>query len=169
LICDYTERAAEISKHALANLITANRSRSSQAKPGLGLRDRRSAADGRGVGQLYRQYQSQISRRDLEVLTKTVRRELLQQHQAELRHLTWHVPGSVWSLDDAELAKGADQKLHLHQVRDLASRYKFTPLVGEQISGRSGGLSSRATVLAVWTAAGAQARQQFQSQSSGGR
>ena len=43
LICDYTERAAEISKHALANLITANRSRSSQAKPGLGLRDRRSA------------------------------------------------------------------------------------------------------------------------------
>jgi len=43
LICDYTERAAEISKHVLANLITANRSRSSQAKPGLGLRDRRSA------------------------------------------------------------------------------------------------------------------------------
>jgi len=91
----------------------------------------------RGVGPLYRQHQSQISRRDLEVLTETVRRELLQQHQAELRHLTWHVPGSVWSLDDAELARGADQKLHLHQVQDLASRYKFTPLVGEQILGEA--------------------------------
>lgn len=89
----------------------------------------------RGVGVLYRQYQSRISRRDLEVLTATVRRELLQQRQAELRHLTWHVPGLVWSLDDAELAKFADHKLHLHQVQDLASRYKFTPLVGRQVLG----------------------------------
>jgi transposase InsO family protein len=91
----------------------------------------------RGVGPLYRQYHSQISRRDLEVLTETVRRELHEQHQAELRHLTWHLPGSVWSLDDAELARGADQKLHLHQVQDLASRYKFTPLVGEQVLGET--------------------------------
>jgi len=91
----------------------------------------------RGVGELYRQYQSQISRRDLEVLTATVRRELLQQHQAELRHLTWHVPGSVWSLDDAEFARSVDHPLHLHQVQDLASRYKFTPLVGEQVLGET--------------------------------
>jgi transposase InsO family protein len=91
----------------------------------------------RGVGQLYRQYQSQISRRDLEVLTEIVRRELHQQHQAELRHLTWQVPGLVWSLDDAELARFADHKLHLHQVQDLASRYKFTPLVAEQVLGET--------------------------------
>ena len=91
----------------------------------------------RGVGELYRQYQSQISRRDLEVLTSTVRRELLQQHQAELRHLTWHVPGLVWSLDDAELERCADHQLHLHQVQDLASRYKFTPLVGGQVLGET--------------------------------
>ena len=90
-----------------------------------------------GVGPLYRQYQSQISRRDLEVLTATVRRELLQHHQAELRHLTWHVPGLVWSLDDAELARFEDHPLHLHQVQDLASRYKFTPLVGEQVLGET--------------------------------
>jgi transposase InsO family protein len=91
----------------------------------------------RGVGQLYRQYQSQISRRDLEVLTETIRQELLQQRQTELRHLTWHVPGLVWSLDDAELAKFADHKLHLHQVQDLASRYKFTPLIGEHVLGKT--------------------------------
>jgi transposase InsO family protein len=89
----------------------------------------------RGVGPLYRQYQSRISRRDLEVLTASVRRELLQYHQAELRHLTWHVPGSVWSLDDAKLAGCADHQLH--QVQDLASRYKFTPLVGEQVLGET--------------------------------
>jgi transposase InsO family protein len=91
----------------------------------------------RGVGKLYRQYQSQISRRDLEVLTETVRREILQQHRAELRHLTWHVPGLVWSLDDTELVRFDDHKLHLHQVQDLASRYKFVPLVGGPVLGES--------------------------------
>ena len=91
----------------------------------------------RGTGEFYRQHQSQISRRDLAVLAATVRRELLQQQQAELRHLTWHVPGSVWSLDDAELVRFDDQPLHLHQVQDLASRYKFTPLVGEQVLGET--------------------------------
>jgi len=91
----------------------------------------------RGGGQLYRHYQRQISRRDLEVLTATVRRELLQQHRAELRHLTWHVPGLVWSLDDAGLARFADHPLYLHQVQDLASRYKFTPLVRGQVLGET--------------------------------
>jgi transposase InsO family protein len=91
----------------------------------------------RGVGRLYRHYQDQISRRDLQALTETVRRELAHQHRAELRHITWQVPGLVWSLDDAELVRLADHKLYLHQVQDLASRYKFTPWVGEQVLGET--------------------------------
>jgi transposase InsO family protein len=90
-----------------------------------------------GVGRLYRQYQDQISRRDLQALKRTVRRELAHQHQAELRHITWQVPGLVWSLDDAELARFAHHKLYLHQVQDLASRYKFTPWVGKQVLGET--------------------------------
>ena len=91
----------------------------------------------RGVGRLYRQYQDQISRRDLQALTDAVRRELAQQRQAELRHITWQVPGLVWSLDDAELVRFTHHKLHLHQVQDLASRYKFTPWVGERVLGET--------------------------------
>ena len=91
----------------------------------------------RGVGRLYRQHQDQISRRDLQVLTKAVRRELAHQHQAELRHITWQVPGLVWSFDDAELSRSAHPPLYLHQVQDLASRYKFTPWVGEQVLGET--------------------------------
>jgi transposase InsO family protein len=91
----------------------------------------------RGAGRLYRQYQNQISRRDLQALMETVRRELAHQHQAELRHITWQVPGLVWSLDDAELVRLADHKLYLHQVQDLASRYKFTPWGGEQVLGET--------------------------------
>jgi transposase len=122
----------------------------------------------RGVGEVYRQHQTQISRRDLQALTDTVRRELAQQRQAELHHITWRIPGLVWSLDDAELARFARHRLHLHQVQDLASRYKFTPWVGAGV-GRNRGPSPGATVLAAWTATRAQARQRFQPQSSGGR
>jgi len=91
----------------------------------------------RGIGRLYRQYQDQISRRELQALTKTVRRELAHQHQTELRHITWQVPGLVWSLDDAELARFAHHRLYLHQVQDLGSRYKFTPWVGERVLGET--------------------------------
>jgi len=91
----------------------------------------------RGVGRLYRQYQDQISRRELQALTKTVRQELAHQHQTELRHITWRVPGLVWSLDDAELARFAHHRLYLHQVQDLGSRYKFTPWVGERVLGET--------------------------------
>ncbi len=66
-----------------------------------------------------------------------MREELAHQHQAELRHITWKVPGLVWSLDDAELARVAHHNWHLHQVQDLASRYKFTPWVGEHILGET--------------------------------
>jgi transposase InsO family protein len=91
----------------------------------------------RGVGRLYQHYQDQISRRDLQALTETVHREWAQQRQAELRHITWQVPGLVWSLDDAELARFSHHQLHLHQVQDLASRYKFTPLVGDRALGET--------------------------------
>lgn len=91
----------------------------------------------RGLGRLYRQYQDQISRRQLQALTRTVRRDLAHQHQAELRRITWRVPGLVWSLDNAELARFSHHRLYLHQVQDLASRYKFAPWVGKQVLGET--------------------------------
>jgi transposase InsO family protein len=90
-----------------------------------------------GIGRVYQQYRDQISRRDLQVLTKNMRRELSHQHQKELRRILWKIPGLVWSLDNAELARFARRKLHLHQVQDLASRYKFTPWVGKQVLGQT--------------------------------
>jgi len=73
--------------------------------------------------------QDQISRRDLQALTDTVRREFAQQRQAEFRHITWHVPGLVWSLDDADFGRLATQQLHLHRVRDLTSSQRSTPFM----------------------------------------
>ena len=91
----------------------------------------------RGVGALYRRYHTQVSRRELDTLTATVRQALAQQRQADLCHITWHVPGVVWALDDTALARVSSHLLRLHQVQDLASRYKFPPWVGEQIVGEA--------------------------------
>jgi hypothetical protein len=91
----------------------------------------------RGVGALYRRYHTQVSRRELDTLTATVRQALAQQRQAECRHITWQVPGLVWALDDAALARVRSHLLRLHQVQDLASRYKFPPWVGARVLGET--------------------------------
>ena len=111
----------------------------------LRLDELRGAVDGldhgsqrsRGTGALCWQYQAQLSRRDLGALVTTARQALAAARQAALCHITWHVPGVVWSLDDAELARVNDHCLRLHQVQDLASRYKFLPRVEEQIVGET--------------------------------
>ena len=43
----------------------------------------------------------------------------------------------ISKLDDTELARSPHQILRLHQVQDLASRYKFRPWVGERIVGET--------------------------------
>lgn len=91
----------------------------------------------RGVGALYRRYHTQVSRRELDTLTATARQALARQRQADRCRITWHVPGLVWALDDTALARGTSHLLRLHQVQDLASRYKFPPWVGEHIVGEA--------------------------------
>ena len=111
----------------------------------LSLAELRGAVDGldhgsqrsRGTGALGRQYQAQLSRRDLGALITTARRALAAQRQAACCHIAWHAPGVVWAVDDTELARSPHQTLRLHQVQDLASRYKFRPWVGEQIVGET--------------------------------
>ena len=90
-----------------------------------------------GAGALYRRYSAQLSRRELATLIATARRAVAEERQATCCHITWHVPGVVWSLDDTELARYPHQVLRLHQVQDLASRYKFLPWVGERIVGET--------------------------------
>lgn len=111
----------------------------------LSLDELRGAVDGldhggqrsRGVGALYRHYRTQISRRDLAALIATARHAAAAERQAACCHITWHVPGVVWALDDTELTRSPHQVLRLHQVQDLASRYKFLPWVGERIVGET--------------------------------
>lgn len=50
-----------------------------------------------------------------------------------MKRILWHTPGLVWALDGAQV-----DRCDYQQMRDLASQYKFAPLVGacgEEIAG----------------------------------
>ena len=56
-----------------------------------------------------------------------------------LRRIEWVTPGVVWAMDGTQYDMGLTGKLHLCNMQDLGSRYKFLPLaggypVGEQIA-----------------------------------
>ena len=89
-----------------------------------------------GAGALYREYRIRISRRDLQALVKRARQELRHERQALERRIEWTVPGLVWSVDDMELGRDPRRgRIFLHNVQDLASRYKLAPLVGALLHG----------------------------------
>ena len=84
-----------------------------------------------GTSALYRKHRMSISRRDLQALVQRARQELRHERQALQRRIEWTVPGLIWSVDDMELGRDPRQgRIFLHNVQDLASRYKLTPLVG---------------------------------------
>ena len=81
-----------------------------------------------GVGALYDLYRGQISRRGLQLMVKRTRRERWQQKQDLMRRVEWKVPGLVWSMDELKIGPW-----RVCQFQDLASRYKFKPLVAETL------------------------------------
>jgi hypothetical protein len=83
-----------------------------------------------GTGALWTQYQEQLSRRQFQILVKEERAQCL----AAMPRILWHRPGLVWAVDATQYASHKLIALH-----DLASRYRFTPLVssiedGQQIA-----------------------------------
>jgi hypothetical protein len=89
-----------------------------------------------GTGDLWRKFQEQMSRRALQEVVEMLRLEHWRRVKAEQRRITWLTPGLVWSMDDMEmltrelgLTVPDAVKFFWNQVRDLASRYQFAPLV----------------------------------------
>jgi hypothetical protein len=91
-----------------------------------------------GTTALYDRHRHAISRRAFQQLLEATRREVLQERTAQLRRIHWNVAGAVWSMDPTELVlthNDLRHKLHLLPLLDLASRYKFPPLLGERVCG----------------------------------
>ena len=85
-----------------------------------------------GTGELYEEYRKKISRRTLQELVSSVRREMRREREMTMRRITWDTPRLVWSMDDTEYEVNG-RKVWIHTVQDLGSRYKFLPVVGEKL------------------------------------
>jgi transposase InsO family protein len=81
-----------------------------------------------GTTALYARFAASLSRRQLGTLVQEQRRE----HRASLKHIHWLRAGLAWSCDATEY--GADGVLII-PVQDLASRYRFAPLVTDHLDG----------------------------------
>jgi hypothetical protein len=69
-----------------------------------------------------------------------VRQDWVADQRRNLRRIEWLIPGLVWAMDVTEYDLGVAGKIHLHNMQDWGSRYKFPPLaggcpVGEEIAG----------------------------------
>jgi hypothetical protein len=83
----------------------------------------------RATGALYRDYGEAVSRRELDGMVREVRSENNRRRRAETYHVTWLRPNLAWAMDDCKKSTGVgDTKLHLHNLTDLASRYRLPPL-----------------------------------------
>jgi transposase InsO family protein len=85
-----------------------------------------------GTSELYERFVGSLSRRQLQSLVQDFRRDQLH----SMKRIQWLWPGLAWSLDATEY--GPEGAL-IVPVQDLASRYRFQPLVsaplhGEQIA-----------------------------------
>ena len=103
-----------------------------------------------GSGRLHDAYRGSISRRDLNRMIRDVRNETNRQRAAQRHHVTWLQPNLAWAMDDCQKKNvAAGGKLHLHNLSDLCSRYKFLPLAsakmpcGEEVAGHLSHLFSR--------------------------
>ena len=86
-----------------------------------------------GTAALYLRYRSVISRRELQKMVAMARHDLNAVHRQNLRRIQWNVVNVAWSMDpcDSEQHDSTGADVHLNQMQDLASRYKFDPMTGD--------------------------------------
>lgn len=88
-----------------------------------------------GVRDLYLEHKNAISRRDLGALVKAERDRQKQAQASGQVRIHWHVARLVWAMDDTEYRPDRQYpKAYLHNVQDMASRYKFGALVGLRLA-----------------------------------
>ena len=85
-----------------------------------------------GTEGLYRNYQRQVSRRELNAMIIEARREHRQKRDACCCRILWHHPDLAWAIDGSEHSDPICNKLSMYNVQDLGSKYKFPPAAGQK-------------------------------------
>jgi len=81
-----------------------------------------------GTSELCKKFAEALSRRQLGALVQDYRRHQLH----AMKHIHWRWSGLAWSIDATEYGDG----WQIIPVQDLASRYRFRPLVSNRLDGR---------------------------------
>jgi len=96
----------------------------------------------RDTGGLYESYKDLISRRELNAMIIQVRRDMERDRVSSMNRVVWHRPDVAWAFDGTEYIAGfSDRKMHVQNLQDLCSRYKFSPMAtnympcGEEVAG----------------------------------
>jgi len=82
----------------------------------------------RGTTRLHRLFMDCASRRQIRVLAGKVRKNDLE----NMKRIHWNRPGLAWSIDTTEYGM---EKWKIIPLRDLASHYRFIPLLSEREQG----------------------------------
>jgi hypothetical protein len=82
-----------------------------------------------GTGALYQQHRHGISRRELAGKVQEERQRQSRSKRGRQQQLRWKQANLVWAIDATEYGRdGQGQRLWVHAVKDLASRYQMEPL-----------------------------------------
>lgn len=93
-----------------------------------GLRHRRNRSC--GVSVLLKTYHECISRREFCCLVKEARLASNREEEDGYRRIEWRTPGLAWAMDDCFYRLlSTKETIHMHNVQDMCSRYKYHPLV----------------------------------------
>jgi hypothetical protein len=91
---------------------------------------------------LYQKYRAAISRRELNEMVRQVRYERHREQASKQCEVTWLCPNLAWAQDGSEYRhRFLPEKVHIQNLQDLCSRYKFVPLAteympcGEEVAG----------------------------------
>ena len=84
----------------------------------------------RGLCALQARYQSVVSRRSVAEMAAQERARRNLARRQVCKHVTWKEPNLAWAIDATERGKDEQgQRLYVHAVQDLCTRYRFAPLV----------------------------------------
>jgi len=104
----------------------------------------------RDTGNLHETYKHVISRRELNALVIQVRQEMERKRASTINQVFWRRPDVAWAFDGTEYKPGyRDGKMHVQNLQDLCSRYKFSPMTtdytpcGEEVAGHLDHLFTR--------------------------
>jgi transposase InsO family protein len=92
----------------------------------------------RGVCALVARYEPSISRRGVAEMAARERAKRNLERRQVCKHVTWKEPNLAWAIDATE--RGKDQqgeRLHVHAVQDLCTKYRFEPLVATECKGEA--------------------------------